>query len=72
MSNLKNLKVQLNYFKEAEAIKEHILRDESEMIDEALKIIVKEKAEYLGNRFKKWYVFVFGVVLGAFSAYVAR
>ena len=39
------------------------------MIDEAYNICIREKNEYMSNRFKKWFVFGFGVVLSVGLAY---
>jgi len=39
------------------------------MIDEAYKMIVKERTEYHGNIFKRWFVLGFGVFFGIALSY---
>ena len=45
------------------------MMDDFEMIDNALKILVREKDEYIGNSFKRWFVFGTGVILSSVAAY---
>jgi patatin-like phospholipase/acyl hydrolase len=43
--------------------------DDIDMVDQAYNICIREKNEYMSNRFKKWFVFGFGVVLSVGLAY---
>ena len=40
------------------------------MIDEAYKMLVRERQEYMSNSFKRWFVLGAGVILSSVSAYL--